>query len=434
MSLRKYYSKPNFLIIVLLIAGLIGVIFWQCSSPYTATGTRWNLSSIYNPASTQLHPAFTVYHNADNRSLLLVKLFPNELLFSQANETGEFLSKVSVQVQAYEIIDNKPVMADSITYHYNIKQKNVGRRFLAQIPFNAETGKRYQLRIVTRDLLRHDFNLRFIDVDKSSEFSQQSFKISNQNGIPYFSNILPSLAAYKIEHRKKSFNKIYISYYKNDTPLPSPTYAKNVTESFYTTPDSTYTIDYNPNLLFSFSYPGLYHFRFDTNQIQGLTIVNFGSNFPKVKTPEELVNPLAYLATSTDYDDLKKAENKKLAVDDYWIKIGGSTSRAREMIRIFYNRVYFSNYYFSGNKPGWKTDRGMVYVMYGPPQNMDKTPNSETWIYYMKGSTNSLNFTFNYTPHAYNTDNFVLQRLESQDWHWREAVDSWRNGKIFLLD
>jgi hypothetical protein len=70
--------------------------------------------------------------------------------------------------------------------------------------------------------------------------------------------------------------------------------------------------------------------------------------------------------------------------------------------------------------------------MYGPPQNMQKTPNSETWIYYKQGAENSINFTFLYKPTPYSNDNFELQRSENQDWHWREAFDSWRAGNIYL--
>jgi len=184
--------------------------------------------------------------------------------------------------------------------------------------------------------------------------------------------------------------------------------------------------------LLSFSYEGMYHFRTDTNITEGISIMNFGKNFPKVNSPEELIDPLTYLTNSADYKRLLQEENKKLAVDNFWLDITGSTGRARELIRIFYNRVYFANYYFSTNKPGWKTDRGMVYIVYGPPQNLQKTPTSETWIYYMKGANSSINFTYLYKPTPYSLDNFVLARSESQEWHWREAVDAWRKGEIYL--
>ncbi len=431
---RKNKKKIKFSFFFVSSIILLVITVLCCSSPYTVSGTKWNLSAIYNPSSSRIHPAFRVYHNTDNSSLLLIKLFPNELLFNQANPTGEFLSKVSVQVQAYEIKDDKPVLADSITYTYSIKQENVGRRYLSQIPLKMETGKRYQIRVVTRDLLRGDLSLRFIEVDKVGLFSEQNFNVTNEHGVPYFNNVMQVGMLYRIQHRNTSYQNLYIFYYKNETSLPKPTFATSQAENIYRRPDSIYVINYTPELLLSFSYNGLYHFRFDTNQPDGLSIANFGQNFPKIKTPEELVKPLAYITTTADYNQLLQEENKKLATDNFWLEIAETTGRAREMIRIYYNRVYFSNYYFSNNVPGWKTDRGMVYIVYGPPKNMEKTPNSETWIYYMKGAGSTINFTFKYTPNSYSLENFVLRRSESHDWHWREAVDSWRRGEIFLMD
>ena len=76
----------------------------------------------------------------------------------------------------------------------------------------------------------------------------------------------------------------------------------------------------------------------------------------------------------------------------------------------------------------------MIYIVYGPPQNLQKSPDTETWIYYNKGASSTINLTFDYKPNSFSIDNFILRRSESQDWHWREAVDAWRNGEIFLLD
>ncbi len=405
-----------------------------CSSPYTVSTPRWNLSAIYNPASSKLHPSFRVYHSTDNVSLLLIKLFPDELLFNQANPSGEFISKVSVEVRAYEIQDKKPELADSITYTYNIKQENVGRRFLSQIPLKLELGKRYQLRIVTRDLLRNDLNLRFIEVDKINQYSEQNFNIVNSKGIPYFNTVMHAGMVYKIHHRKAVGDKLFVYYYKNRAALPKATIPSIQYEQIYNVPDSVYEIDYSPDLLLSFSYEGVYNFRFDTNNPGGITITNFGNNFPKIEESEDLIEPLAYITTTADYNKLKEEENMKLASDNFWLGVGGTTGRARELIRIFYNRVYFSNYYFSNVVPGWKTDRGMIYIVFGPPKNIEKTPNSETWIYHMKGASNAINFTFEYKPQPYNLENFVLSRSDSYEWHWKEAVDAWRRGEILLMD
>jgi len=426
------------IIIIIASGALITICLFMltitCQSPYTTTKTRWNLAAIYNPASSQVHPAFKVYHNSDNTSLLFVKLFPSELLFNQANVEGQFVSKVSVQVQNYEIDGIKTTLVDSMTYTYTIKQENVGKRFLAQIPIKTEMGKRYQLRIVTRDILRKDFNLQFIDVDKTSVYSEQNFNILNQNGIPYFDNIIPPGSVYKIQHRNPIHDKIQISFYKNQTPLPKPVFAVSPDAVLYNKPDSVYTIDYSSNLYIGFSQEGLYKFRFDTSQVEGLILLNLGKDFPKVKAVKDILEPLAYITTSGEYNNLLKEQNKKLTVDNFWLKVGKSTSKARELIRIYYNRVYFANYYFTTSKPGWKTDKGMVYIVYGPPQNMQKTPISEIWLYYTKGTSKVISFTFLYKPTPFSIDNFDLQRSEDQDWHWREAIDSWRSGEIYLTE
>jgi GWxTD domain-containing protein len=433
MTVRK---SKNTSFILFSVVSLLTIMsfFIQCKSTYTTTGTKHNLAAIYNPASSTIHPVFRVYHNSDQTSLLLIKIFPSELLFNQANVEGEFISKVSIQVQLYEIDKDKPTLADSITYTYNINKKTVEKRFLTQIPLKTEMGKRYQMRIVTRDILRKEFNLSFVEVDKTSEFTEQNFNVVNQNGIPYFNNNIPAGSVFRIEHRNDSLKKLFIDYYKNNTPLPKPTYAMTSEEFFYDRPDSTYILDYSSNLYIAFSYEGLYRYRFDTCQAEGLTIVNLGIDFPRVKTPAEMIDPLAYITTTPEYQRLLDDKNNKLTVDRYWSKIGKNVNRARELIRIYYNRVYFANYYFTNNKPGWKTDRGMVYIMYGPPHDLKKTPDSETWIYSKEGSTNSINFTFSYAPTPFSVNNFILIRSESQEWHWHEAYDAWQRGEIYLAN
>lgn len=409
------------------------MLITNCSNPYQiSTPTRWNLAAIYNPVSSHLHPSYKVYHNTDQTSLLLIKIFPTELLFNQANVQGEFISKVTVQVQTYEITDEKTTLTDSVTYNYVIKQENAGKRFLSQIPIKTEMGKRYQIRVVARDLLRKDFNLRFIDIDKTTEFSEQNFNLLNQNGIPYFNNVINAGEVFKVQHRNLDYNKLFIHYFKESKDLPKPIFAVSPDEVLYKHPDSLYVIDFSSDIYIGFTHEGLYRFRFDTNQIGGLNLLNMNKDFPKVVDARDLVEPLAYITTSAEYKKLLESGDKKITIDNFWLDAGDNTGKARELIRIYYNRVYFANYYFTTNKPGWKTDKGMVYIMYGPPQNMQKTPSSETWIYYKPGAESSINFTFLYKPNPYSIDNFILQRSENQDWHWREAFDSWRAGEIYL--
>jgi GWxTD domain-containing protein len=54
-----------------------------------------------------------------------------------------------------------------------------------------------------------------------------------------------------------------------------------------------------------------------------------------------------------------------------------------------YRRISYSNARFSGTHPGWMTDRGRIYIVYGKPDSIDAHPSGaegdktpfETWRY-----------------------------------------------------
>ena len=43
----------------------------------------------------------------------------------------------------------------------------------------------------------------------------------------------------------------------------------------------------------------------------GLTLINFGAAYPKVQEVKQLIEPLAYLTTSTEYDAVEKCHQPK---------------------------------------------------------------------------------------------------------------------------
>lgn len=433
-----YKVKYIKLLLIFKLVCTLGFVFFlviSCgsSSDTIVSNDRWNLSSIYNPAKSNLHPAYKVFHNSLNTSLLYVKVYTNELLFQPIGEQGALKSDISVNFTLY--LADEPgsnTIADSGTYSYSIYKNNTGPFYLNQLPLRAEMGKSYRLKVVLRDKLKKNLNVSFLEIEKRPELGQQFFNIVGLDGAPLFKNVLIGNGAFKVLHTNPSSDKLYISYYLNDTPLPKPTFAPGSDDFVYGTPDSIYILDYSPSLAITLAYEGMYFIQFDTTSQEGVSISKFSEDFPKIVKPEEMLDPLAYITTTAEYNNLLQSTSKKLAADNFWIKAGGSTGRGREMIRVYYNRVYFANYYFTNTKPGWKTDRGMVFIVYGSPHNLKKTADSEIWYYYRKKSNEAISFKFNYKPNKYNLNQYLLERSENHDWHWREAVYSWKNGEIYL--
>jgi GWxTD domain-containing protein len=175
---------------------------------------------------------------------------------------------------------------------------------------------------------------------------------------------------------------------------------------------------------------GIYMFKMDRNIMEGISLFNFGQSFPRIKTPDDLLGPLVYLTSSAEFRDLRMEPNRKLAVDNFWLNATGEMDDARELIRVYYNRVLYSNLYFTSFKEGWKTDRGMIYIVFGPPDRLDKMPDSEKWTY-LSSRRSPVEFTFNRDENLFSYNSYELDRRSSSTSLWSEAVRMWRRGRIY---
>src|SRR5512145_3309974 len=143
----------NRLVIYILCLLIIPV---GCRSPKSLVKPSViNLSNMYNPTNTRLHPAFAIYHDSPSTSLLLIKIFPSELLYSGTIEPNKLLVQVNIQYTLTDITDiDNPAVADSGRTIYSFERENADKRFQTQLPIRTETGRKYQLAITTRDLVR----------------------------------------------------------------------------------------------------------------------------------------------------------------------------------------------------------------------------------------------------------------------------------------
>ncbi|MBS4027981.1 MAG: GWxTD domain-containing protein [Ignavibacteriales bacterium] len=107
----------------------------------------------------------------------------------------------------------------------------------------------------------------------------------------------------------------------------------------------------------------------------------------------EAIAQLVYIATSDELDSLQE---KQLNPDErrerfmkFWKRrdISPSTQR-NELMEEYYSRVSYANKQFGHHSPGWRTDRGMVYIIFGVPDNVERHPFEidtkpfEIWFYY----------------------------------------------------
>jgi GWxTD domain-containing protein len=163
--------------------------------------------------------------------------------------------------------------------------------------------------------------------------------------------------------------------------------------------------------------------------VRTLPLLVMAASFPGQRTAPEIIEPLLYLTTNTERQGLLKASDPKRAIDRFWLDAaGGDQVRGRDMIRRYYQRVTTANEVFTGHKAGWLTDRGLLYVVLGPPQSVRRLPDgTERWHYDQAGRQGeAVAFTFRPRPSTLAPDNYELVRRPEYELLWYAAVEKWR--------
>ncbi|MDR0815226.1 MAG: GWxTD domain-containing protein [Bacteroidales bacterium] len=394
-----------------------------------------NKPILYNPASTSLHPNIGVFHLSETESQMFISLNTNELIVNEANEERVPKAEVKIHYELYDCTEteNNKIVTDSATFFNILQIKKTQKSVVFPITFPAVQGRRYMLSVQMTDVFRRNTIRKFITVNKTNEFSGQNFRVIALNGSPKLDNMINENEIFRIIYQRRPVDSIFIKYMAAPGAIATSPLSSASAEALKFKADSVWVQAYSPTTNFMFGYEGLYLIQTDTMRQDGLLLMNFGAAFPKENRTAKLVEPISYLVNNSEYQKLTEAGNPKKMMDNFWLAATGSTDKARMLIRVFYTRMGYANQYFTDVKEGWKTDRGVVYMVYGLPNNVLKSSDSETWEYTREHQNNSVTFTFDRKDSPYSDDHFVLRRGDPQTTYWARAIDSWRKGRVFSL-
>jgi GWxTD domain-containing protein len=193
--------------------------------------------------------------------------------------------------------------------------------------------------------------------------------------------------------------------------------------------DTTFVI--NTSVPLTFKEEGLYYMTEDTTETSGIGLVVTNKRFPKMTRPAELAKPVMYMSQNQEITELLAAKDPKKSLDRYWLTLmSGNTDLAKRTISVFYNRVEEANRLFTSYKEGWKTDKGMIFIIMGPPDRVQRSKDREVWVFSQRANFSEINFTFNRRPNQFVDDYYELQRYVEYQPIWYPMVEAWRTGAV----
>jgi len=127
---------------------------------------------------------------------------------------------------------------------------------------------------------------------------------------------------------------------------------------------------------------------------------------------------VAYIITKEEkkaFSQLKTDEERENFIANFWLRRDPNPdTEENEFREEYYERIAYANEHYTSGIPGWKTDRGRIYITWGKPDSIESRPSGgsydrpsyegggstttypfETWFYrYLEGVGNGIEIEF----------------------------------------
>lgn len=426
--IHKYPFMKGLLNLSILCIVIITVLASCFSQPrISSQNTSWT----YSKSITELKPFYKVYHHTSDSSTVYFAIKPTRLLF--INTPAGFIANIRVKCNLFNTIEDKiPVDTASFTFKYpqwTDTTKLIQGSFKLKAPF----GRNYVAEVIFTDVNRKKHNTSFLEVEKSYFTSDQNYMLrSYTDSMPVYTNYIRSDKVFYINTNNKTATSAFVKYYRKETAFPPPPFSKGAAIDV-PRPDTSFSVELAGGTSgpLQLTPAGLYVITTDTASRRGLAVLRTENDFPELTKPMDVLRPLRYLVSQWDYDKMAAKGDIKKEVDDFWLKAASNNNtRAREVLKNYYGGVRLANDLFTTTREGWKTDRGMILIIFGQPLSVFRGDNTETWLYSTSGNNPATNYVFERKPDGIAGYDYFLRRNDLLKPAWYDMVENWRNARL----
>lgn len=414
---NKYY---------IILGALVSMIIGACSS--SSTIQTGSYKYLYDYESRSLHPEYVLYHFSDDSSTVYFRIHSEELLYARSTAQSPFTSKLNLSCKM-----TSDTASDTMSVQIKDVQKEKPGWLIGSFNIKMPQGS-WNIMIEFTDLVRNMTHTNYLVTDKTNTYTTHNYLARNAtNDEPIFGGTTNTGSTITIEsHRNRDKTTASIFRLDSEGKLPPPPFSPNNPETPVVTSLTSEKI--SPDSLgkyFITAEEKNYFFTHDELPKGGILIRTTSIDFPAVKQAKSLEWPLRYITTKTEYEQIVKSTYPKKMIDNFWIECGGNKNHAKDLIQIYYSRVEEANYYFSSYTDGWKTDRGMIHLIFGNPSKINKFSDREVWQYGEDNTTNQLIFVFNKEASPLSNNVYTLNRDPAFKQYWERMVTVWRTGRIY---
>lgn len=137
--------------------------------------------------------------------------------------------------------------------------------------------------------------------------------------------------------------------------------------------------------------------------------------------------PISYIITPEERSAFKKLttdDERESFIETFWERRNPNPGDPEnEFKEEFYRRIAYANEHFASGIPGWRSDRGRIYIMYGPPDEQDNHDSGGTYV----ANPNEL-------PYAGPGASNEMTTYPFEDWYYHYIPGIGENVKLEFVD
>ena len=415
ISTRLFRTKISLLaIFAMMLSG--------CNPSLRITGM--DISNMYAERKENNLSLSYIYHLNDSISELGIALPAGLILPDPVTKTYTRQGKLLVEI----IGAGKQVsLVDSATF--SIADTSVNSSFISQTwAFKAPIAMGYFIKATYSVPVMQEDYMVLEYFNKLNRFSQPWYRFRSETGEYLSGNITSVSAKYSLVTEDTNSRNINVRHYAFSRQAATPPFIEPGQQPDRHQPDTTFNIELKNGRseIFETEKTGIYFFPTNPDKQLGPVLLRMDHGFPKISMHKQMLEALRYITSAAEYKQLCQYEDPKTAVDSFWLATAGHENRALELIRSYYSRVENANKLYTSYTDGWKTDRGMIYIVIGKPDMVFRSFEQEVWIYGEYDDPGALRFYFDKIQNPFTDNDYMLVRDPEYKMIWYQYVQNWR--------
>lgn len=369
------------------------ITFLFISQSWAIDFTRVNVSWQYDPTA-EIKTASRIVQNGNNLSIFL------SLKSDSIRQWNlSYLLQKGYESEAHVKFSN--LISDTLIY--------APKHLLLQLDFEKPSEDLFVVKI------EREGAVYYYDISLSNgQLPHPSIYPKSKEGFPILNNYINTSTV-----TWEGTEQLYVTEYVEDFPEAIPPFGEMKALAPTVQPEETFVLRDQK----TFENGNFYVVMKDSLTSEGITFVKTPPYYPEFRKLDELAESMVYILNDAEKKGLQSASNPKQAFDSFWIKTFATKFRARNAIRDYYSWVKQANRLFTDFKEGWKTDRGMLFIVYGVPDEVYRSNSKEEW-YYDKGAS----FEFNVISTYFSSRTYALKRKVEYEDQWLSYLAAIRRG------